>query len=148
MCLRPLRLSDASAPAAGLDIDGKPQVLRHSADTAPSASLIIVAASAFNIASDSANCSYPAASALVASAKPSVSLPSIAGRRAMLAGPPVQPIMTNNFDKMIDTMSTAQPAPEVTASDASAQSDVSGASAASIDRLMALAERHGTMMEC
>ena len=66
----------------------------------------------------------------------------------MLAGPPVQPVMTDNFDKMIDTMSTAQPAPEVTASDASAQSDVSGASAASIDRLMALAERHGTMMEC
>ena len=120
MCLRPVRLSDASAPAAGLNIDGKPQVLRHSADTAPSASLIIVAASAFNIASDSANCSYPAASALVASAKPSVSLPSIAGRRAMLAGPPVQPIMPDNFDEMIDTMSTAQPAPEVTASDASA----------------------------
>ena len=148
MCLRPLRLSDASAPAVGLDIDGKPQVLRHSAATAPSASFVIVAASAFNIASDSANCSYPAASSLVASAKSSVLLPSIAGRRAMLAGPPVQPNMPDNFDEMIDTLSTAQPAPEVTASDASAQSDVSGASAASIGRLMALAEHHGTIMEC
>ena len=56
--------------------------------------------------------------------------------------------MTNNFDKRIDTMSTAQPALEVTASDASAHSNVSGASAASIDRLMAPAERHETMMEC
>ena len=56
--------------------------------------------------------------------------------------------MTDNFDTMINTMSTAQSAPEATASDASAQSDNDGASAASIDRPMALADRHRAMMEC
>ena len=48
---------------------------------------------------------------------------------------------------MIDVMSTAQSARGVSTSGQSVQSDVSGASAASIDRLRAFAEHHRTMLE-